>query len=299
MIKLIYIVGYGHSGSTLLNLILGSSKKVYSLGEMASLKYCLEKTFVKRFFENRKLLCTCGNDFFSCEFWRDLKNNINSKALYHPGINKFLLFLSIILKVKKDFEEEKLFEILLKKAKKFKTEEVEYLLDSSKDPFRLLYLKMIKNIDLTVLYVIRDGRGVINSCEKTGVSTIRTFIFWVLTNLIIRIMAYTFPKEKFYPISYDLFVNNLNEYIKIMNKRMKLNIDVENLIKNINNQKYHNFHGNIMGWKAIDSIHYDQSWIKRMSIRKQKLLSLLTLLPNIKWVYNRKLIKEKKNKKNI
>lgn len=56
---LVCIVGLGHSGSTLLDMILGSHRDALSLGEIMYLDTWLLKGGV----------CTCCRDFSQCEFW--------------------------------------------------------------------------------------------------------------------------------------------------------------------------------------------------------------------------------------
>lgn len=53
----IYILGRGHNGSTILDLILGSSKKIFGVGEFIS----LNNQFDAR--------CSCGENTYDCEYW--------------------------------------------------------------------------------------------------------------------------------------------------------------------------------------------------------------------------------------
>ena len=65
----IYIAGYGRSGSTLLERILNCNKKLFALGEIANLLSLIN---------DRDSLCSCGRYIYQCEFWsniiRDIKN---------------------------------------------------------------------------------------------------------------------------------------------------------------------------------------------------------------------------------
>jgi hypothetical protein len=74
MYKVIYITGQGHSGSTLLDLIIGSHSDVVSVGEIKpkSLHYLDDAK------SNKK--CICGSRIRDCDFW----NGVTSR-LSHPA----------------------------------------------------------------------------------------------------------------------------------------------------------------------------------------------------------------------
>jgi hypothetical protein len=58
-ITVLYIAGNGHSGSTLLDIIIGSSPKVFSAGEL---------TFITRD-SILEEYCSCGSLIQDCEVW--------------------------------------------------------------------------------------------------------------------------------------------------------------------------------------------------------------------------------------
>lgn len=61
--KILYIAGYGRSGSTILSIMLDAHPKVRSIGE-ASLLFDLPSY--------PGLNCSCGETFHSCSYWGDL-----------------------------------------------------------------------------------------------------------------------------------------------------------------------------------------------------------------------------------
>ena len=58
-LNIIYIMGYGRSGSTLLDIILGNHSEIESLGEVAFLHQDLYQGG----------LCSCLNSYADCPFW--------------------------------------------------------------------------------------------------------------------------------------------------------------------------------------------------------------------------------------
>lgn len=62
MVQCLYICGAGHSGSTLLDMLLGSHSKVASLGEIINLPMDLATNST----------CTCGQKVRECELWSEV-----------------------------------------------------------------------------------------------------------------------------------------------------------------------------------------------------------------------------------
>lgn len=62
---IVYIAGYGRSGSTILSLLLSQIDRVISLGEVCNLRL---ETFEKD-------RCSCGAVYSQCEFWGEYRPN--------------------------------------------------------------------------------------------------------------------------------------------------------------------------------------------------------------------------------
>lgn len=89
----VYIAGYGRSGSTLLDIVLGTHQDFVGVGEIA---------FIWDDFDNPNRTCACGRPYPKCEFWGDLSNEIDiqrakvlarvveRRAIRKPGIKKSL-----------------------------------------------------------------------------------------------------------------------------------------------------------------------------------------------------------------
>src|SRR5690625_690985 len=71
-INLIYLLGAGRSGTTLLATLLNSSAAVMTVGEMHQ--------FYEHLFEEKP--CSCGDDLESCKVWRSIV-----KAVKQSGIS--------------------------------------------------------------------------------------------------------------------------------------------------------------------------------------------------------------------
>ena len=71
MNKMVYITSLGHSGSTLLNLLIGRHPKMIGLGEVNNSIGKINK---------KQNMCTCGLSALECQIWGEvLKKEINDK----------------------------------------------------------------------------------------------------------------------------------------------------------------------------------------------------------------------------
>ncbi|SHI37703.1 hypothetical protein SAMN04488096_101346 [Mesonia phycicola] len=143
MKKVIFIIGTGHCGSTLLDLLLGSHSEMVSLGEVYKVLN----------FENEVPVCNiCGEN---CELWTpELRDRLIK--YYNPSISQRVL-AKLFSKQKKEF---------LFYSKIFQDTGKDILVDSSKNAGWILRngKVLVENgIKPILIYLSRDGRAVVNS----------------------------------------------------------------------------------------------------------------------------------------
>lgn len=85
--KLLYVIAMGHSGSTLLDCILGTHHMIHSSGELRYLGWQLYRSSeVGSGYKDA--ICSCHNSFQECEFWSEVFNTLNTIVgvdfLKHP-----------------------------------------------------------------------------------------------------------------------------------------------------------------------------------------------------------------------
>jgi len=77
--QLVYIAGAGHSGSTLLGMILSQHSRMIGLGEVHQV--LRESRFSGIAFTRKKeALCSCGGRIDECVFWGEVARNIESAS---------------------------------------------------------------------------------------------------------------------------------------------------------------------------------------------------------------------------
>ena len=71
----VYVMGRGHSGSTILDIILGGGAAVESLGELVSgLGRC-----------DRRRQCSCGSPMRECSFWCEVRRRFEAQGYGWDG----------------------------------------------------------------------------------------------------------------------------------------------------------------------------------------------------------------------
>lgn len=78
--KLVYIIALGHSGSTLADCILGSHPQIHSSGEMRYLQWQLKRTLSEEQSVANQNVCSCGEKFRECSFWRSTIDLVSQKV---------------------------------------------------------------------------------------------------------------------------------------------------------------------------------------------------------------------------
>jgi hypothetical protein len=201
-VQVLYVMGSGHSGSTLLDIMLGAHPEVLSTGELSSTR--------GSWIANR--YCSCGRRVDECPFWSEVRRNWAGRIGADDVEGYFAL--------EGAFERRSRWPLLWwqrwNPSARFKTyatytralfqalREVggkRVIVDSSKNPLRAFALSLMPGVDLHLVHLIRDGRGVMLSLmnknrrqkekEKAGVikaarvrSVWRVAAFWIGVNLM-------------------------------------------------------------------------------------------------------------------
>ena len=179
MIQLAYILAASHSGSTLLSMLLGSHPQIATVGEL--------KLSSRAMGDLEQYRCSCGEFIQECGFWEKVKEGMAGRGfefeLAHAGTDykqvesryaRRLLgplhrgrllesFRDTALWLSTTWRKE-LAEIHRRNAALASTvceiTKTSVVVDSSKIALRLKYLLKNPGLDVKVIRLIRDGRGV-------------------------------------------------------------------------------------------------------------------------------------------
>lgn len=285
-INVIYIAGSGHCGSTLLDLIIGSCKDVFSTGEVGFYNMYRGKTNNNK---NFKYLCTCKKEFNDCEFWNDIhkKGNFRLKkefSIYENivvGLKSVFPFLNRNKKKWTDDSYE-LFTAILGKLRE-EGQEVSYILDSSKEPRRLFYLLNDERLNVIPLLLIRDDRAVGNAYNRKsrialGLKRRGFFTTVVVRWMLVNLVNFQLKKrvKKSFVFKYENFCINPEKHIQLLNKELSISIAPKSFLEELNQKTYHNIDGNGFRFKEIGAIKTNEKWKHELATPKKIIGRLIT-----------------------
>lgn len=218
--KLVYIASDVRSGSTLLDMILGGHSQILSIGELQFLNDHFNR---KGFGVSWDWQCTCGQQFKDCPFWSTVDQRFaqnNGKALpdtktwvkrvHHP----MYLLLAGRLMLKKIARCSSAARIGIETAQNCwqvldevqKHARFQFIVDSSKNAEQLKYMHYVRPEDIFLIFLVRDGRGVVHSKKtRVGDSIRRAAKNWVLENIKILFVSLFIQKRRRIFVRYEDF----------------------------------------------------------------------------------------------
>jgi len=296
-IKLVYISSNGRSGSTLLEMLIGKHSKCFTLGEFQVLPI--------DYLHNTQP-CGCKKRVENCDFWTDIINQ-NKNLIVNGTISKFRnygngkvirwnelkeLFLNFSASdydlIKKYGKENFLvLQTVFNKVKKNK--DVYYLIDASKDPYRLKWLAQSGYFDLYVLHIIKKPQAFVFSMIKNEKNfllkwylTLRMSIRWIIENIIImKVVDKYIPQKKYIKIKYEDLASDHKGKLKSIFDFLKINDSFESDqgFKHFN----HAISGNKMRFK-MNSISLDEKW--KLEMGKFFIFICVLITKLFKKIYN-------------
>jgi len=169
-VRVLYIGGLGRSGSTLLDCMLGGISGFVSAGEV---RY-LWQWGIR---ENR--LCGCGTPFLECPFWSSVGSlafggwhqvDIDEAIALGDAVDRHALVPFMLAPQVWPAFERRMSRYLALLAPLYRAiwevGEQRVIVDSSKAPSTAFLLRRIPDLDLRIVHLVRDSRGVAHSWTK-------------------------------------------------------------------------------------------------------------------------------------
>ena len=202
-LKVLFIGGYGRSGSTPLDRVLGQVPGFLSIGE-------LRHVFQEGFVENRR--CGCGEPFLECDFWQAVTRRafgqldgteLEDVVALQERVDRWWLgpLLARRLGTPRQRRDVDRYRRILRRLYAAIAAEsgAAVLIDSSKDVSHGFALRGLDDaLDLRVLHLVRDSRAVAwswqrrkfnpgNDADMNRYSLLRTSAEWSTINALTRL----------------------------------------------------------------------------------------------------------------
>jgi len=167
-IEVAYIIGSGRSGSTLLSCILGSHGRVEGSGEL----WCLSSNAWRD-----GEYCSCGRPADGCPFW----TAVRSRWVESIGCDDVERYIALQRTFERNRSLPRLVREMALPSEAFGTygrwtydlyasisavSGKRIVLDASKAPSRALALSLVPGLELKLIHLVRDVRGVTHSRQK-------------------------------------------------------------------------------------------------------------------------------------
>lgn len=215
MKKVIFLMGPGHCGSTLLDLILGSHSEAFSLGELHRIWTSIDT--------NEEPPKICGVCPGACDFWNQ-RASLPMLRLYFSRKNQ----LRSLLRKAGQYVFNP-YEGLMKWSGK------SVLVDSSKNPAwikrQLAFAHRWRGITPYLVYISRDGRAVVNAYYRKypqrGVEAITQQ--WKNQILEMEEFYNQFPADRKLKVSYEQLASQPEVVIKSLCERCAISYEPEML----------------------------------------------------------------------
>jgi hypothetical protein len=293
--RVLFVGGWGRSGSTLLDLMLGQLPRFFSAGEVREIwnSGCREDR-----------PCGCGMAFSRCPFWLEVGERafggwdaidlVDVLRLRYtvdrpwriPGLAKRSTREVGAERVRYLNMLEKLYRAIREVS------DAEIVIDSSNLPSAAFLLHRSNAIDLRLVHLVRDSRGVAYSWQRTveketGSGTaelpkyglISSSLRWVgynaLTHALHRRVPYLF-------IRYEDFVASPKDTLVRIAALTGVEVRPDDLSfiedRDVILRKNHTVEGNPMRLRARTLVlHSDDKWTRAMTLRERASVTLLTL----------------------
>jgi len=289
MNKVVYICSAGHSGSTLLDLLIGSHSKVSSLGEISQLPKNLALN----------TMCTCGKKVRDCSVWTEVVEKLSRELGVSIRDNPYALNLGYYsARVVVDRDQQNITHRIKRKIilglwyVKLRYDipiperiigkviegagnsfmlynhvndllNTEIVVDSSKNYLKAMSLYKLNPEGVKIILLSRDGRGVFYSGRKRGFSKKESLASWrkYYSRAIPLLQMHVNGKDVL-NVSYESLAENPTEALKTICDF--IGVEFEDGMLDPSLKVHHVTNGNNMRFKKL-AIKPDYSWKEGLS----------------------------------
>jgi hypothetical protein len=234
---IIYIAGYGRSGSTLLARLLGDHEAIFTAGELINFIDLVDSCDVD---------CSCGRELCTCPFWSKVfeaftagSPNGQEIAKNQKKMESIAGFPGSVCGFTSSRVDRycRISRNVMDSIFKRSPDHTRFIVDSSKTTWsrcnRPLMLSRMGDYDVKVIHLVRDGRGCLWSMirgtdtgllkkakllERSSFPVFRTALHWPLANLAAHLFQLLRPPANYCRIRYEDLVENPEQVSETLEK---------------------------------------------------------------------------------
>lgn len=291
-IPFVFLTSHAFSGSTLTSFLMGMHPEIATVGEL---------TGPARRLDLQTYPCSCGKLFQQDPFWQDVATAVNQYGLPYSlnnyldtrfelssnALGQRLLAGSFRSNALEQLRDSVVFTLWPGKLAQLKEQArrnelfaravldvtgKSIFLDTAKDPMRIRYLPLAPNIDLHVIHLVRDVRGVVASIRSRHPDTnVETAVrSWIAREKNINRLLETIPTNRQIKLNYEELVTDtlptLNKLLAFVGAQ-----PLETL--GDYREAEHHILGNRMRKRQSSEIKLDEKWRTALSTEQLQTIS--------------------------
>jgi hypothetical protein len=242
-----------HSGSTLLTFLLNAHPEIFTVGEVKVAFDILPTRW-----QTRRGRCSCGKRFFSCNFWQSV---LAGMAVRGWGLDALDVFNHDPSEKENAHQKLGAFTDAV-----LDVSNTTVFVDASKKTEFIQPLIENPWIELKILNLIRDGRGVVNSWRKNNPEApfpklIRN---WIFKEKERADLLRTVPKAKVLSFKYEDLCKKPHKVLSKVFSFVGVQPDFD-VTQNFKSAVEHHIVGNPMRLSGDETIRLDEKWRGELS----------------------------------
>lgn len=284
-IPVVYVAGSGHSGSTLLALLLDSHPEIACVGETAV------KPKIRRRGDTASAQCSCGDALSRCPFWQDvfararalgehidhdrwpndyrfeqpLAQRLLNRLGASPAGRRQLAWAGRHLPVYRSRVARigQANVVLMRAA--LDAQGARVFADTSKRAPRLVHLLEVPALALRILHLVRDVRGYAASAKRRGEPPLDAARTWRRDQVTVRDIADAHPSVPYLRVVYE---DLCRDPAATMSQVWRFCGVADMPPPEVVDAAGHHVLGNAMRMGGAIRIRLDQSWKERLSVEE-------------------------------
>jgi hypothetical protein len=234
-LRVVFLSGSGHTGTTLLALFMDAHPQVTSVGEVAPTR----KNQSQGEQAIQTLRCSCGQLCLECVFWQrvfqrmeehdgvsgyrwthdyrykhHLVHKMLSRSSHRASVQLFQRVAAAAFPAHRAWLAEADRTSVLFIQSVLGETGAEVFFDTSKNPARLARLLTLDRLDVRLVRIARDVRGFAGSAKRRGQPIEAAAGAWQNRQRIVARLANTMPPEKVFFLRYEDFCRNPGQWLR-------------------------------------------------------------------------------------
>jgi hypothetical protein len=302
-LRVVYVAGSGHTGSTLLALLLDEHPQIVSVGETAV------KPRIRRRGRAATQQCSCGATVSTCGFWKEIFARvqqsgysmgpdrwINDYRSEHPLVHRLLTressFPAVAMAQRWLNAHLPVHAARMRQADATNVAFVRAALDiahadvfcdTTKHTLRLARLLANPELDVRVIMLVRDARGYVSSAKRRGYRIEDAAWTWRRDQEVVARLTRDLPTDRCLLLKYEALCTDLEPTLRRLHAFC--GVSQHPPVTSMRSDTHHVL-GNSMRLHGRITVRLDESWRRQLSADEQQAVATIAGALNSRFGYD-------------